>query len=366
MFGLSETDLGKRILGCGDGPAAFNADLTRRGGRVVSIDPVYAFDAEQIRGRIAETYDTVMTQLRRNRDDFVWGVIPSVEELGTLRMAAMETFLADFAAGKLAGRYLPGELPELPFADGEFDLALSSHFLFLYSDHLSQEFHLQALREMLRVADEVRVFPLVTLANAPSPHLQFVMEQLESLGFSVEVRRVPYEFQRNGNEMLVIRHEPEKDQFEQLLAIVAQSGVAFTLHEHAPARTMADAEQNLAFEVGRIVKTVVFRTRDGRLVLAALRGIGRVDYPRLAALAGVNRRDLSPLAPEEVRERLGVEPGSVSPLMQHEGTTLFIDDDVLTIRPTVYCGIGRSDRTLEVAPTDLVALANGSTGSFSK
>lgn len=207
MFGLSEADLGLRILGCGDGPAAFNAALTGRGGRIVSLDPVYAFDAGQIRGRIAETYETVMTQLRRNRGDFVWGGIPSVDELGKLRMAAMETFLADFAAGKQTGRYIAGELPELPFADGEFDLALTSHFLFLYSDHLSLEFHLEALREMLRVAREVRVFPLVTLANALSPHLRFVTEQLANRGFGVAVRRVPYEFQRGGNEMLVIRKQ---------------------------------------------------------------------------------------------------------------------------------------------------------------
>jgi len=206
MFGLSEADLRLRILGCGDGPAAFNATLTGRGGRIVSIDPVYAFDAGQIRRRISETYETVMTQLRRNRGDFVWGLIPSVEQLGILRMAAMESFLADFDAGKWAGRYIPGELPLLPFAAGEFDLALSSHFLFLYSEHLSAQFHLQAIQEMLRVADEVRVFPLVTLANALSPHLQFVTEQLASLGFLVEVRHVPYEFQRGGNEMLVIRH----------------------------------------------------------------------------------------------------------------------------------------------------------------
>ena len=129
---------------------------------------------------------------------------------------------------------------------------------------------------------------------------------------------------------------------------------------------MADAEKDLSFDIGRIVKTVAFRIRDGRLVLAALRGTGRVDYPRLAALVGVNRRDLSPLSPEEVRELLGVEPGCVSPLMQLEGATVLIDDDVLTILPTIYCGIGRSDRTLEIAAADLVALGNGSTGSFSR
>jgi hypothetical protein len=205
MFGLTETDLGLRILGCGDGPAAFNSVLTQRGGNVVSVDPVYIFEAEQIRIRIADTYETVMSQMYKNHSDYVWGVIPSVEQLGRLRMSAMEVFLADFDAGKQAGRYIPGELPSLPFANGEFDIALSSHFLFLYSAHLSAEFHLQALQEMLRVSHEVRVFPLLTLDGAASPYLRFVNEHLANQGFGVEVKRVPYEFQRGGNEMLVIK-----------------------------------------------------------------------------------------------------------------------------------------------------------------
>lgn len=205
MFDLTEAELGLRLLGCGDGPAAFNATLTQRGGKIISVDPVYAFDAEQIRGRISETYATVMAQMRQNQSDYVWGVIPSVEQLGSLRLAAMETFLSDFDAGKQQGRYIPGELPSLPFAQGAFDIALSSHFLFLYSAYLSAEFHVQALQEMLRVSREVRVFPLLTLAGSPSPHLPFVQEHLSKNGIIGETKRVPYEFQRGGNAMLVIK-----------------------------------------------------------------------------------------------------------------------------------------------------------------
>jgi hypothetical protein len=205
MFGLTELDLGLRILGCGDGPAGFNSALTKSGGNIVSVDPIYVFDAEQIRSRISETYETVMAQMRKNQGDYVWRVIPSVEQLASIRMSAMETFLADFDVGKNEGRYIPGELPSLPFESGKFDIALSSHFLFLYSVHLSAEFHLQALQEMLRVSHEVRVFPLLALDGALSPHLDFVIEHLASHGFNLEVRRVPYEFQRGGNEMLVIK-----------------------------------------------------------------------------------------------------------------------------------------------------------------
>ncbi|MBS1211467.1 MAG: hypothetical protein H6R26_83 [Proteobacteria bacterium] len=205
MFGLSDGELVRRILGCGDGPASFNAELTRRGGSVVSFDPVYAFDAGQIRNRIAETYETVMDQMRRNKDDYVWTSVASVEELGRIRMAAMDRFLADYETGKKEGRYVSGELPVLPFENGSFGLALSSHFLFLYSDHLPQDFHIRSIEEMLRVADEVRIFPVLTLDGRKSPYLDGVTDALARSGYAVRLLRVPYEFQRGGNEVMVVR-----------------------------------------------------------------------------------------------------------------------------------------------------------------
>ena len=57
----------------------------------------------------------------------------------------------------------------LPFNDGAFDLALCSHFPFLYSTQLGEAFHRAALREMCRVAVEVGVFPL--LAHIGRPHV---------------------------------------------------------------------------------------------------------------------------------------------------------------------------------------------------
>jgi hypothetical protein len=205
MFDLSEDDLKLPLVGCGDGPAGFNAKLSIRGGNITSVDPLYGYTVEQIRSRIAETYPTVMAQLRKNRDDYVWQYIRSIEELGRIRMSAMDAFLADFETGKKAGRYIAGELPALPYENGRFALALSSHFLFLYSNYLSMEFHLAALREMLRVSQEVRVFPLLTLAGTTSPYLDFVTSQLVNLGYGVELKRVAYEFQRGGNQMLVIK-----------------------------------------------------------------------------------------------------------------------------------------------------------------
>ena len=166
MFALSENDLSERILGCADGPASFNAGLTKGGGKIVSIDPLYRFSREEIRRRIDQVFDTVLSETRKNVHEFVWGTIPSVEALGRTRRKAMDDFLDDYPGGVNEGRYIDAALPELPFLEKEFDLALCSHYLFLYSPHLSLDFHVGSIRELCRVAREVRIFPLLDQSSS--------------------------------------------------------------------------------------------------------------------------------------------------------------------------------------------------------
>ena len=202
MFSLSPQDKAGRILGCADGPASFNAEMTAQGRRVVSVDPLYAFTPEAIAQRGRETFDLVLDQVQRNRRDFVWDRMGSPERLGQLRMEAQHLFLEDFSRGKADGRYIDASLPNLPFAEGSFELALCSHFLFLYSRQFDLEFHVQAMLEMLRVAREVRMFPLRQLGGEPSPHVQGVVAACREAGMLAELVTVDYEFMRNGNQML--------------------------------------------------------------------------------------------------------------------------------------------------------------------
>ncbi len=204
MFSLSPQDKAGSILGCADGPASFNAEMTAQGCRVVSVDPLYALTPEAIAQRWRETFDLMLDQTRRNRRDFVWDRIDSPEALGQLRMEAQHLFLEDFPCGRADGRYIDASLPDLPFSDGAFDLALCSHFLFLYSQQFDLEFHVLAMQEMLRVAREVRVFPLLQLGGAPSPHVQGVVAACRAAGMRAELVSVNYEFMRNGNQMLQV------------------------------------------------------------------------------------------------------------------------------------------------------------------
>ncbi len=205
MFRLGEQDLAGRILGCGDGPASFNADMHRRGRHVVSCDPIYAFQPEQVHDRIEATYQTVLEQTRRHRENYIWDAIPSVEELGRVRMASMREFLLDYRTGRHEGRYVAAALPHLPFVDRSFALSLCSHLLFLYTEHLNEDLHVRSVLELGRVSREVRIYPMLDLHSRLSVHVPAVRRACEAVGWRVTIERVPYEFQRGANEMMRIR-----------------------------------------------------------------------------------------------------------------------------------------------------------------
>jgi hypothetical protein len=205
MFALTEGDLGKRILGVGDGAASFNAELCQKGGYVTSVDPLYANDTNIIKKRLYDLLDHAIAQVAAAPANWVWSYHRSPDHLRKARIQVLNRFLADYPYGRADGRYLPGELPRLAFMGSSFDLALCSHFLFLYSDQLSYEYHLASVRELLRLADEVRIFPLVTNRHKKSPYLDPLIGELKRDNVKVSIEASGYEFQKGADQFLRIK-----------------------------------------------------------------------------------------------------------------------------------------------------------------
>ncbi|MNP80315.1 hypothetical protein D3C76_1783760 [compost metagenome] len=73
----------------------------------------------------------------------------------------------------------------------------------MYGDRLDVEFHLETLRELLRVTKaEIRIFPLVDLSGRRYPHLDEMISYIQRQGWSAEEIQVPYEFQKGADSML--------------------------------------------------------------------------------------------------------------------------------------------------------------------
>lgn len=204
MFDLREAEHRPlRILDCAGGPASFNAEATRTGWNITTADPFYQFSAAQIESRIDAAREEIVANTRLHADRYNWDDFGSIDTLVETRLRAMHIFLADYAETGEGERYINAGLPSLPFPDLAFDLTLCSHYLFTYTEAVDAATHLAAIREMLRVAHEVRIFPIVDHNAEPSPHLAFIQKILADEAH-FELRTVPYEFQIGANQMLVV------------------------------------------------------------------------------------------------------------------------------------------------------------------
>ena len=204
FFALTDEDLAGRLLDCCAGASGFAAEANARGGRVIAVDPAYAKGTPEL---LADT-DSSTTRgaaiLTDHEARFVWTWYGSRGRRDRLRREALALFTADLQAHPET--YAVGALPQLPFRDDAFDLALCSHLLFTWSDVLDEQWHDRAVHELLRVAPAVRIFPLVVQGiGDPVSFLPGLVHRLRAEGHLAEIVPVPYEFQRGATTMLTIQ-----------------------------------------------------------------------------------------------------------------------------------------------------------------
>ena len=210
FFGISPGQLkGCRVLDCAAGAASFTAEAALAGIDAVACDPLYnrCRDALEKLGRMDLEHVMRVTRANAHRFDFS-GMGGGIEALRTRRERALEQFLADYSGGMAVGRYQCVALPSLPFRDGEFDLVLCGHFLMLYSDRLDYRFHLEAVRELVRVSrGEARVYPLLDTRGIRFIHLERLRKELKAYGIRSRIKKVDYQFLKGSNEVLVLERK---------------------------------------------------------------------------------------------------------------------------------------------------------------
>ena len=203
MFDLQARDLSKSVLDCSAGVAGFAAEAGARGAHVVAVDPAYALPRDEIArlGRADLVRGSAIADEHPDRFTFDWYGSP--ERRLSMRNRALAQFVTDLVTHP--SHYVAGQLPQLPFRDASYGLGVCSHLLFTWADQLGEDWHRAALLELTRVAAEVRVFPTVVQGpGEPVPFWDSLMSDLAQAGLAAEQRRVPYEFQKGADTMLVV------------------------------------------------------------------------------------------------------------------------------------------------------------------
>ncbi|EHL31657.1 hypothetical protein [Legionella drancourtii] len=204
MFDLSQKDMNSRILEYGCGPSAVNAQQVHEAHEAVSCDPLFVLDKDTLFSKAVMIFAQMADEVRQEQDQFDFSNVGGLDKLIEQRQQGMKQFFADYEQGKAEGRYYGVEDYHLPYPDFSFDFALSAHYLFADLEEQTVEFHLNVIRELARVAAEVRIFPLIDRKGNTSELLGPVLLQLQKENYGVEVREVDYHLHKAENAMLRI------------------------------------------------------------------------------------------------------------------------------------------------------------------
>jgi hypothetical protein len=201
MFGLTSNELDMKIINCYAGDSLFAKEMTDLRLRAVACDPLYAKPIPEIKKTIENAQQKLIDNIHHHPERFSLKG-KTINDISNAKN--LERLLADIPIGLKEGRYTHDELPTLNFKDEQFDLALINHYIFTNNEYVSAEFHVKAIEEFIRVAPEVRLFPLVTEQSQLSPQVGEVAALLQVKGYGVEIRGVEFEFQTHGNAMMRI------------------------------------------------------------------------------------------------------------------------------------------------------------------
>ncbi|MBB3127760.1 hypothetical protein FHS19_002414 [Paenibacillus rhizosphaerae] len=204
MFNVKPVDLkGRTVLDCPGGACSFTAKARKIGIEAIAADIAYQFDPAALEAKGRLDIGHAVQHVESLGDQYRWDEFGGPEGLRSERTRALTAAVEDMKLHP--ERYVAAVLPVLPFADRQFDITLSAHFLFMYNDKLDYAFHEQTLGELMRVTkDEIRIFPLVDQSSRRNGDMEKLLSFAAGNGWSAEERPSDYEFQRGAASMLVL------------------------------------------------------------------------------------------------------------------------------------------------------------------
>ena len=196
---------GQSVLDVASGVSSFCAESRQLGLNTTAFDRIYELPLEQIRARCEPDLDHVIKSIGGLRT-YKWDFYKSPENLRVYRERAYKTFLTDYAHHR-GTRYRAGQLPHLPFADGQFDLTLVSYLLFVYEVQFDYEFHRRSVLDIMRVTrGEARFYPVVSFEARRCRYIDQLKSDPTLQHLRFDEIQTDFEFLANSNWFLRIRH----------------------------------------------------------------------------------------------------------------------------------------------------------------
>ena len=142
-----------------------------------------------------------------------------------------------------------------------------------------------------------------------------------------------------------------------IIDLLKHSGSDFIIHKHDAILTMEDVKHKLKLPLDSSIKTLIYKHKDN-FIYVILKGVDKVDYKKLAAALDTKRSMIFQPTPDEIRSNLGIHIGGISPIPTIKNVKVIFDNNIINLE-TIFCGVGRNDRTLEIKRECLIKLTKG-------
>jgi len=157
------------------------------------------------------------------------------------------------------------------------------------------------------------------------------------------------------------------------LDLITRAGVPHRVHQYEPADRHgrdrerrpdygSDAAAALGVDPRRVHKTLAAAV-DGRVVLAVVPVASELDLKRLAD--AVDGRRAAMASPADAERATGYVIGGISPLGARQPLPVVVDAAALELE-SMFVSAGRRGLQVELAPADLVRLANARVGPIAR
>lgn len=122
-------------------------------------------------------------------------------------------------------------------------------------------------------------------------------------------------------------------------------------------RSAQEAAEAIGCQVAQIVKSLCF-VLNGRSTICLVSGANQLDERKLAALAGVSRKQVSRADADSVKAATGFSIGGVPPFGHATPSPVYVDEDLLQFE-TVWAAAGTPFTVFAIRPAELAQASGG-------
>ena len=142
---------------------------------------------------------------------------------------------------------------------------------------------------------------------------------------------------------------------EKILSLLTENKISYEVFEHEPVYTNPKMAEALQVSESETVKSLVLKTKEGKLMVLVLPGDQKLDWKKTAAKA--NTKKVTFAKEDEVKDAVGCEVGCVPPFGHMTEIPIYMDPQ-LAKKDFVYFNPGVHHKSFKIKAWDLKKLCN--------